>query len=325
MRTPAQALGDLCHAVLEELVATGAIRQERWAESVDPSWLSVAERMADEIHAAPHEDSLSGSPQSWPGYVMKRARLRKAARRLHDLLATAGSDAEMISEAPLTTADGKLQGRPDLIVRDFAETWVVDYKTGSVMDGDGFTPRAIYVRQLQLYALLEQANTGRWPTQGFLVPLNGPVVEVRIDPNVATELGEQALGAIESFNSVVPATQPAAPGPEACRYCPSTTSCAAFWEACDASCEEPLATAAGVVRSAVRTAIGGVSLVLNVQVGSLESETIVVRNVSLTDHPLAAGIQAGDEIALVKLHRIPRSEEFALPAWGSLAIWAPAK
>ncbi len=304
-------------------MGTGAIRQEQWAEAVGPSWLRVAERMAEEVHAAPHEASLAGSPESWPGYVMKRARLKKAARRLHDLVATAGREAELISEVPLVAAQGRLQGRPDLIVRDGTETWVVDYKTGSVMDADGLMPRATYVRQLHLYALLEQASTGRWPTQGFLVPLNGPVVGVRIDPSAATELGEQALQAIDAFNAVVPAAQPAAPGPEACQYCASTTSCAAFWAACDASREEPLTAVAGVVRSAVSTAIGGVSLVLDVQVGSVQSEAIVIRNVSLTDHPTVAGIQAGDEIALVKLRRVPRSEEFALPAWGSLAIWEP--
>jgi hypothetical protein len=128
-------LGDLCHAVLEDLVRSRVILQADWRVAVDPLWLAIAERIAPAVHADPHESSLSGNPETWPGYVIKRARLMKTAQRLHDLLASAsaGADAELISETALATSDGRIQGRPDLIVRTPAESWVVDFKSGAVL------------------------------------------------------------------------------------------------------------------------------------------------------------------------------------------------
>ena len=321
-RTSQQVLGDLCHAVLEELVISGSILRDDWREAVDPLWLILAARMADAVHATPHEPSLSGPPDLWPGYVIKRARLNKTAGRLHDLLAAAGEDAELVCEKPLATADGRLQGRPDLIVRAAADSWVVDFKSGAVIDAERHAPRASYVRQLHFYALLDEAVTGRWPSQAFLVPLNGPVVEVLIDQVEATELGDQARQAIAAFNSAAPGHQPAAPSPEACGYCPWTTSCPAFWQACDATWEGTMAAVAGVVRRAAQAEIGGVSLTLEVEVGSVGEQVIAVRNVSPTEHPVAVQITAGDEIALVGLRKLHHSDEFALPAWGRLAVWA---
>lgn len=321
-RNPTQVLGDLCHEVLEELVKTGAIREEGWAETLDPLWRRVADRTAEQVHQVPHDPSLDGPPTQWPGYVIKRARLAKAARRLHDLLDTVGHGAEFVSEIPLSSADGRLHGRPDLIVRDATQTWIVDYKTGSVVDEDGLTPRPAYVRQLHFYALLEWENAGRWPTYGFLVPLNGPILEVAIDPAVSSGIGRDALQVIDSFNAVVPGAQPAAPGPIACRYCAWATRCGPFWEACDSSWDAPMLAAAGVVQSAVRTAIGGVSLVLDVHAGSVDTESVVVRNVSLAEHPNVAEVSEGTAIALVNLRRLNRSEEYGLPAWGTLGIWA---
>lgn len=315
-------LGDLCHAVLEELVTSGAIRRDDWAQEIDPLWLAIAARMAHSLQAAPQEDFLSRAPEEWPGYAIKRARLKKAAQRLHSLLASAGHDAELISEASLRTPDGRLQGRPDLVVRAVDESWVVDFKSGGVMAGDGRTPREAYTRQLHLYALLEAAAGGRWPSRAFLVPLNGPLVEIPLDQATAAGLGEQARQAIESFNSVAPNTQPAAPSPETCGYCPWMTSCSAFWQAADAWGEDSLAAAGGVVRSAAHAQFGGVTMVLDVQTGSVRAEVIAVLNVSPKEHSAAAQLKAGDEVALVGLRRLQHNDEFALPAWGELAIWS---
>jgi hypothetical protein len=140
---------------------------------------------------------------------------------------------------------------------------------------------------------------------------------------VAGAIGEEALQVIDSFNAVVPGVQPATPGPIACRYCAWATRCGAFWRACDASWEQPIVAAAGIVRSAVRTAIGGVSLVLEVHAGSVEEASVVIRNVSLAEHPTVSEVGEGTEIALVNLRRLSRSDEFGLPPWGTLGIWAP--
>ncbi|MGI9100178.1 MAG: PD-(D/E)XK nuclease family protein [Solirubrobacteraceae bacterium] len=321
-RTPQQALGDLCHAVLEELARSGAIRRDDWEQAIDPLWLATTKRIAGAVLAEPHDASLALAPELWPGYAIKRARLRKAAGRLHDLLAGARADAELICEAPLATGDGRLHGRPDLIVRGRDESWIVDFKSGAVMDRDRRTPREAYVRQLQLYALLEAAVSGRWPSRGFLVPLNGPVVEVPIEEAAATALGEQAHQAITDFNAVVPATQPASPSPGTCAYCPWTPICSAFWQAADASWEGTLPAAAGVVRSANETRPGSITLVVDVEAGSVSAGVITILNLSPTEHPTAMQLQAGDKVALVGLRRLQRDDELALPAWGQLALHA---
>ena len=323
-RTPQQVLGDLCHAVLEELVTTGAIRRDDWDHAIDPVWLTIAARMAGALEAEPHEDFVSHAPEHWPGYAIKRARLRKAAKRLHDLIASARHDAELICEASLRTSDGRLRGRPDLIVRAVDESWVVDFKSGEVMAGDGRTPREAYTRQLHLYALLEEAASGRWPSRAFLVPLNGPLVEVPIARPQAIALGEEADEALDRFNSVAPGTQPAHPSPETCGYCPWTTRCPTFWESAGAWEVDSLAAAAGVVTSAVHAKFGGVTVGLDVETGSVPAGPIAVLNVSPKEHPAAAEMRPGDEMAAVGLRRLRQDDEFALPAWGQLATWRAA-
>lgn len=322
-RTPQQVLGDLCHAVLEDLVRSRVILQSDWRDAVDPLWLVIAERMAGLVHADPHEASLSGEPRTWPGYVIKRARLMKTVQRLHDLLASAGADAELISETPLATSDGRIQGRPDLIVRAPAESWVVDFKSGAVLDGDGQAPRDSYVRQLLLYALLEAAASGRWPSRAFLVPLNGPVVSVSVDEARAAKLGDEARQAVDGYNAVAPAPQPGAPSHEACGYCQWTTRCPAFWQAVDADWEESLLATAGVVTGTGHARLGGVTVALDAAAGSVRSGALVVRNISPQEHPAVMQVGIGGEIAIVGLRRLEHGNEFELPPWGQLAIWSP--
>jgi hypothetical protein len=82
--------------------------------------------------------------------------------------------------------------------------------------------------------------------------------------------------------------------------------------------------AAGVVRHAAHADIGGVSLTLDVREGSIECRNISVRSISPEDHPQAREIAAGDEIALAGLRRLGAADEYSLPIWGSMAIWATA-
>jgi RecB family exonuclease len=319
-RTPQQVLGDLCHAVLEELARSGDIRRDDWERAIDPVWQTTTRHVADAVLAEPHDSSLELAPEHWPGYAIKRARLRKAVGRVHDLLARAGPDAELICEATLATGDGRLHGRPDLIVRGRDESWVVDFKSGAVLDSDGRTARPSYIRQLQFYALLEADVGGRWPTRAFLVPLNGPIVEVPINQAEATALGRQAQQAIDDYNAVAPAKQPACPSPSACAHCPWTTICPEFWQAADASWAGTLLAAVGVVHSAHETRPGSITLVVDVQAGSVPAKTITILNLSATEHPNATQLQTGHEVALVGLRGLQHENELALPAWGQLAV-----
>ena len=74
----------------------------------------------------------------------------------------------------LSTEDGRLFGKPDLVIKTGARHQIVDYKSGAVTDEDA-QPREAYVHQLQLYAFLEFNVTGAWPQTAHLFPSTAPL------------------------------------------------------------------------------------------------------------------------------------------------------
>lgn len=323
-RSPQQVLGDVSHEVLEALVTSGAIRGHAWQDEIEPLWQAICGRVARPADPDPRETwRMASTPAGWPGYAIKRARLTKAAGRLHDLLMTADASAGLISETPMSTADGRLQGRPDLIVRDPSGSWVVDFKSGAVLEGPDQAPREAYVRQLHLYALLEAATSGRWPSRAFLLPLSGPVVEIPLDRAHAEMLLDEALAAVDAFNARVPGPQPGSPAPQTCRYCPWSTACPEMWHAVDKSWAEQLTAVCGLVTRAAHTQLGGVTITLEVAAGSLTASAISIRAVSPVEHPSVAPLKPGDQVAVVGLRQLHDSDEFALPTWGRLALRTP--
>jgi hypothetical protein len=175
---------------------------------LEAAWLKATREAADEFVG---DGSLAGEPEDWPGYELKRARLWRAAKRLHGLLVGAGPDVELLSEQALSGADGVLRGRPDLLVRSANGLWLIDYKTGPVLSRDTREPRESYVRQLQLYASLAADALGEWPRRAFLLPLDGPFVEVDIDPASCGVLAQQAVDLLGRFNASAGGPQPASP------------------------------------------------------------------------------------------------------------------
>jgi hypothetical protein len=213
-----------------------------------------------------------------------------------------------------------MHGRPDLIVRAEGVHWLLDYKTGPVLSRESSEPRESYVRQLQLYAYLESESMGDWPQRAFLVPLQGPVVEVDIDPAACAALAREALDLLAVFNAHAPAPQPASPAPETCRWCPYAPNCPAFWESCDEGWAPAVLAAAGTATAVTHPSLGGVSVRLDVEAGSLEHGTINVRAISVEDHPAAAMFAEGSDIALVGLRHDRDTDGFVLPEFGR--AWA---
>src|SRR5438270_758686 len=74
-----QALGDLCHTVLERLAQTREIQQDDWRPALESQWEAVSDEVAERVRSGPHDPELARPPQEWPGYALKRARLSKAA------------------------------------------------------------------------------------------------------------------------------------------------------------------------------------------------------------------------------------------------------
>jgi CRISPR/Cas system-associated exonuclease Cas4 (RecB family) len=284
-----------------------------WEDELDSAW-TTATHAAAAIEGAPN-----GPPQGWDGYEIKLARLRKVTRRLHELLAPVGATAELITEKLLSAADGRLRGQPDLIVRFDKVCWLLDYKTGPVLSHDTRTPRESYVRQLRLYAYLAAITLGEWPDRTFLMPLQGDVVEVDINPDQCTALAQEALDVLASFNAAN-GEQPASPAPETCRWCPYAPRCSAFWDKCGPEWAPGVLAAMGTVEAVTRSRLGGVSVILRAEAGSLAGEPVGVRSISITAHPAVAEVEVGHTLAIVGLQRDRHADSFSLPPSGR--IWA---
>ena len=315
---PQQLLGTLCHAVLEQVVKDETLLRPTWERALDDAWAERIAALPTSMGAEPPA-WMVGPPQTWPGYAIKRARLGKAARRLRELLASA-EGAELVSEQELVALTGRLRGYPDLVVRGQTAHWIVDYKTGEVLSQEDSTPRDSYVRQLQLYAVLEREASGSWPTRAYLLPLLGAAVEVAIDPEACEALADQVIRELETYNEMAGTPPEARPSPAACAWCEAATRCPAIWEHADESWADGLLAAEGEVTEAVPTRLGGMSLVLRPERGSLAARPIAVRGISLADHPDAALAVAGATARLVALRRDREGDAYTLHRWGRLAV-----
>ena len=313
---PQQALGTLCHAVLQSMVEDRSLLQVEWEQALDRAWeRRLAQLLLQEADAA---DWIRQPPTKWPGYAIKRARLRKATRRLRELLRAAG-EAQLICEQPLAALGGRLRGFPDLIVRGPDAHWVIDYKTGSVVSRTG-EPREAYVHQLQLYALMEREASGSWPSRALLLPLAGEAVEADVSPAACELIAAEMLDELNSYNALSGETPPGRPSPEACRWCPAATECPEPWEHCDEGWAPALLTLEGVVEGATPTRLGGVSLVCRRTAGSIEHEQVALRNVLLVDHPAVANAMPGATLRAVGLRSDGDAAIFTAPRWARIAV-----
>ncbi len=117
-RAPASTsarLGNICHGVLERMVRDHSLMEPNWERLLDDVWAEEVEREGQASVAASEAERL-GPPDRWPDFQLKRARLRKAARRLRGLLVALPARVEILPEEPLQAYDGRLRGRADLII-----------------------------------------------------------------------------------------------------------------------------------------------------------------------------------------------------------------
>jgi len=317
--TPAARLGTICHQVLDEAVRGAVFETDGWREEIEQLWDRAL--AAEETNAA--ADGVTEEARRWPGYQLKRARLFHVAGRLREFLGVLPRDAQLLVEQPLTAADGRLYGRPDLVIRSPGQHQIIDYKSGGVIDRDSKQPREVYVRQLQLYAFLEHEASGEWPATAHLVPLQGSPVEIDVDPDACTGLATQALQALDAYNDSVPATQPASPTPENCRWCSYPIICSAFWDRCDEAWAPAIAAAAGVVTHAFATPLGGMTAELQVTAGSLAEPSIVIKNIDASEHVDAARLAPGVEVAAVGLVADQRGTGYWLGNASGIAVTQP--
>ena len=317
--SPAAVIGNICHSILDYLVRS----REIWNEN----WLGVMESQWDELVGAAFReakdagDTRFSSPESWPQFHLKHSRLRNAGRRLKEILEYLSPSAVVLPEEPLLAADGRLYGRPDLLIREPGNHQVIEYKSGRILAADGVHLMEAYERQLQIYAYLEAQATGDWPSLVQLLPLEGRPLLLEIVPAQAEELVEDILSALDLYNSRVPGAQPAAPSDEVCSSCPHASECEAFWESCDPSWAPHITAIEGTVTETAVSEERTVSFAIDVDRGTLEAAgRVLVRNVDLREHPEVGLIRTGDYVRIAGLREESRYGTQALRAFSSMAV-----
>jgi RecB family exonuclease len=321
--SPATRLGAVCHEVLEAAAKGlfGSPDFPEWTRAFTSAWEAAIARQQDEIAKLGLPRPWS-PPERWPFFAQRKVATKRIAREVSREVHAEGFQGS--AEDELSSSDGRIRGKPDLIVRSPVHE-VRDYKTGSVTNDDG-AAREEYAMQVQLYAVLEKETTGSWPTRGVLVPLPGDPVAVDVDPAVARDTADRAATALDTYNAAVDAGQAAglgSPSPAVCRYCEHAPHCQPFWEVWNDDWPDERAGAAAGTVDVVRKALrGGVSLDLRVEKGIAEAGRLTVHGLDPVAHPVLDLLDSGDSIAIVGLKAT--SPGHAVPTYQLRLAAAPA-
>jgi hypothetical protein len=287
------------------------ILEQDWEEGLGRTWSEALGRLAAAL-----PDGVE--PSGWNGYKLARARMRGVALRLRELLTPLGEEVELICERRMTALGERLIGKPDLVILGEGVHWIVDYKTGGVLDFETRLPKAEYVTQLQQYAVLEHERSGEWPSTGFLMPFRHRTIEVELDPVACDRLAALVAAAVNEFNEWAPATQPASPMPANCQWCGHAAECEEVWEVCDESWAPQVALTEGVVVQAAHSEIGLMTIVVDVSRGTLGEGRIAIKgdpNVTALPESLEPG-------ARMRASGLRRKGErtYSLVPWSELRV-----
>ena len=320
---PSAVLGRVAHAVLDE-----AVREEAWTGDwrprLDELWTICLNREISAMRA--RSDQLADVPADrWPDVQLKRARLNRVFASICDLISEAGPAHEVLTEAALIAASGRIRGRADVIVRSPTLHVIVDYKSGAVAGDDGL-PMDDYVTQVQLYGYLEHERVGAWPSAAYLMPFDQAPIRIPITQASATLAGADALRELESFNerAQAGAAQPAKPAPDTCRYCSFAPKCEAFWAACSPDWADRLLATRGTVTRIARGQLPVVGLEIEASGGNLPGTPVRLRQLPLDDHPHLRSASVGDTVAATGLAAEPSRGTFRLMPWGHVGLFKVA-
>lgn len=311
---PKAWLGTAYHAVLAAAAGGGApaMHEGAWAAAIDQQYYRARQHPLDRRF---------GPPERWPGYHLVRAMALMRAQGIETASRSAGRPVategrESAREQWLSGANGRLVGRPDLVRGDA----VIDYKTGEVHEhGDSSLAKASYVRQLQIYAFLVKERTGRWSARGVLLRMEGPPLEIELEPAACERAAIEALGLLDDYNRKIEAGGPPASlanaSPAACRWCPFQVLCPAFWPAAGDSWPDEIGAAAigGSAPAAPRPIHGGAALALSLAAdeGTGPLGEVALAPLSPSVHATLAQVQAGTRLRVTGLAR--RSDRTVVP------------
>ena len=273
-RSDAQLVGDAAHATLDALIRTGP--------PYDAGLATIAEDFAARLERESRRGPVRGARPA-------AARLRKVATRVVALADEAGESAEVQSELHLTSHDGRLNGKLDLVLFSASLHAVVDYKTGAVMD-DEDTIASHVQEQLALYCALERERSGFWPKRAVLLPFGAQAVDWPVDANVCELVVQEALDLRLRYLEYEGQAPPASPSTDVCRHCAFAPRCEAFWDAVSPEWTSHVNAVRGIVVWAERSAGGGVTIRLRAAEGTRDGDVLVQRlPAGLPDEHLVPG------------------------------------
>ena len=303
----ASILGTAGHLALQRLVETGTLYVADLSVAAGAAWDEAIIKVAGSVGAA----------TKLPGYYLKAARFTNTAVGLQHLVRNASA---LEPEFELRSADGFIVGRADLIAHGEFGTWIIDYKSGVERElGTGKALIREHENQLRLYSFLWANSHGDWPTATFLLPFDGPEIEVAVDPRACEEVALEARRLVGEYNAALPEPPPAAPSPDTCRYCSHVGECQPFRNACDTTWAPDLLTLVGTVVTGELSARGGRSLLVDVDGGSIPPGRVAVTHIanSIRDADRAL---PGARVIIVGLYLGPTEAVFGLRESGTVSV-----
>jgi PD-(D/E)XK nuclease superfamily len=309
---PKAWLGIAYHEVLEQLWLPRD-DDSPGAKLVDDLWLAAIGPLRQKALAHPL-DCRFETPEKWPGYYLVRACLSIRAQEALSRKSQFRSFGESVNVIPyvrekqLSAMGGKLIGKPDVISCD--EIW--DYKSGSIYDEVSEGTRVVkegYVRQLLLYGHLVKENYGKYPAKGKLLPMQGEVVEIKLEPEVCAKEAVEAVHLLDSANAKLAdstdVSAVATPSAASCRWCKFKLVCPAFWQEVDETWAEELGNAA--VRGRLKTSPAllhngrAFSLSIDVTGGTTTATEVTVAPLDKEIHQNLSEFELGEEVRIVSL------------------------
>jgi RecB family exonuclease len=292
---PAAFIGVLIHRVLDRLVQQVLLSGGNASAELSRVWDEEVAHLSTEVGLS------ARAVLELPGYQVKRARVRHLVQRLEVMWAERDTSIEPRTELDVASRDGLLVGRIDLVLPTPAGIVLIDYKSGAVWEAELGGMIASYRQQLELYVYLYAEQEGRWPVRAGLLPLVGDPVEISVDPAASSKLADMARGLLRGYNQMHKPPR-GTPSPETCAMCAYAARCAPFWESCSPSWTPNIVAVEGTVTRKFDAGAALVSIDVLAERGTLVAgEQVMIRAVSLEQHPTFTGVEVGHRVGLVGL------------------------
>lgn len=234
--SPVSALGEVVHEVTQRLGEPAAF-ESVWEAAVSKAVIRLARAWAP---------AKPPSPETWPGWSLKKIRMREnweratgSPRPPRVRFNGTSSTQSATARPPLPWRERWLQdpqwllaGKPDLVEERVEGVWVVDLKTG--LGQAEATPEQR--QQLLFYCALVEAELNELPSHAAIETTQGARFPFAVDSPEVQDVRERALRVLEQVNAANHQGLPMAvanPTSEACGWCPFRPACAPFFDAYD--------------------------------------------------------------------------------------------